>query len=528
MKSQLWCLVVAGILGLTGCNSGASGAGNSAITPPVAMVATNSAPSSLSGAACFKITSAMASSNQSSFRATMQFQNSCQQSASLSSATITIANTAQAMNASNFVLTGLLPAAPSNQVSFSYPAHTLVVTFTAAPTVAALGTVVLAFSGNPGLAVAAPYSFVATLNSPPPPPAAAVVLPIVVTAIPGSSTCGYANAPCVSVTICSPTSATTCTTIPNILLDSGSVGLRLFSSLIPSNLNLTMTTVAGKTIAECIEYGDARANWGAVASATVQLAAGVSATVPIQLINAAFAPGSNPQATCKNESTTATPAAFGLNGILGVGPLVNDAGEYFSCSPTLCTRISLAAAAQVSNPIALLASTSYNNGITLVFPSVGASGASAIVGSAILGIGTNSSNAIPPGVNVYPLSLTNQETMQTQFNGSSLSSLLDTGSNGYFFDDSSIATCAAWYCPAATLSLTANNLAAAGYRATTFNLGNADTLFNSNNGAFSNLGAPIHAPYFDWGLPFFYGRTVFIGINGRSSSLGTGPYWAFK
>jgi hypothetical protein len=34
-------------------------------------------------------------------------------------------------------------------------------------------------------------------------------------------------------------------------------------------------------------------------------------------------------------------------------------------------------------------------------------------------------------------------------------------------------------------------------------------------------------PGFDWGLPFFFGRTVYTAIEGQSTPAGVGPYFAF-
>ena len=62
-----------------------------------------------------------------------------------------------------------------------------------------------------------------------------------------------------------------------------------------------------------------------------------------------------------------------------------------------------------------------------------------------------------------------------------------------------------------------------------FTVNNALSLFATHpNAVLPGLAGPIgDARTFDWGLPFFYGRRVFMGIQAQPSSAGTGPFYAF-
>lgn len=62
-----------------------------------------------------------------------------------------------------------------------------------------------------------------------------------------------------------------------------------------------------------------------------------------------------------------------------------------------------------------------------------------------------------------------------------------------------------------------------------FSVANADALLANGSAAYSNLGAPQWSSLtFDWGLPFFFGRHVFVAIEGANvQGAPSGPFVAF-
>jgi hypothetical protein len=124
--------------------------------------------------------------------------------------------------------------------------------------------------------------------------------------------------------------------------------------------------------------------------------------------------------------------------------------------------------------------------------------------------------------------------LNTSYQGQTTPAFFDSGSNGLFFADSSIPNCTlstGFYCPSSTLSKSAVNTGLNGRsNNVNFNVANADSLFkaNPNNTAFNNLaGAEAFASFFDWGLPFYFGRSVYTALEGVSAGGTVGPYIAY-
>lgn len=362
---------------------------------------------------------------------------------------------------------------------------------------------------------------------------AANVLPVVVG---DCGVNGYANEPCTVVKICSP-GTKQCQTIQNILVDTGSYGLRIFSE----KLNVTLKPVTDSNsnpIAECAQFGTSN-TWGSIQTADVILSGEPSVNVSIQVIDSTFK--SVPSA-CDSPDVSA--AAAGYNGILGVGVLSQDCGVdcvsssnpgfYYSCGSSGCASIKIELDKQVTNPVSQLPVD--NNGVILELPAVPDGGQPSLIGTLTLGIGTASNNT-PGSVKVFSADSAGDFT--TEFQGHTYkSSFIDSGSNGLFFPEtadlplcSSDTSRSGFYCPSEEQAYSAKQEGADGVtqQDVSFHITNAEHMLFSYGpivGAFNNLGGTEKAA-FDWGLPFFFGRKVYVGLEGNSSSLATGTYWAW-
>jgi hypothetical protein len=373
----------------------------------------------------------------------------------------------------------------------------------------------------------------------------------------GSGPAGqWPNMVTTSVTICVP-GTSNCQTIANVQVDTGSSGLRLLASAI--NLPLpSVTSDSGTNYSECAGFADGVV-WGALAKADVKLAGELAASVSLQVIRDNGV-GPDIPASCSAQGTAEDSLALlGANGLLGVGMFLQDCGDYcasnadtfyYVCATgSSCSEATIPVAKQVSNPVAMFAQD--NNGVILQLPVVSANGATSVAGNLIFGIGTQSNNGLSAAVIGVPDSGTTAGSFTALYRGKRLAnSFFDSGSTGLYFDDAGIRTCAAagpagdlsgFYCPGSatdlsaipiSVTLTGSNGVSAVVSAS---VANAQFLLSqpgaASLNAFNDLAGPAGATLpdaFDFGVPFFFGRSVYTAFEQRSTSSGAGPYVAFQ
>jgi len=343
------------------------------------------------------------------------------------------------------------------------------------------------------------------------------------------------NTPFVSVTVCVP-GTTNCETVDHVLLDTGSYGLRLHASALGLASSLpAVNNATGEPVAECAQFVNGY-TWGSVRRADVQLSGETARNLPVQIIADPDSPYTSIPDVCQRTGANsgATVPSLKANGILGIGLFNQDCvvctvttspGLYYACTASGCTGTLLPLSAQVVNPVPALATD--NNGVAVVFPDVAQGGVTSLSGALVFGIGTQSNNQLGTATTIILADALGNFTT-TYKNTSFNASFIDSGSNGIFFTDSSFTACSGFYCPSATLAYSAVNTSPINGVNSTVNFTVEDASSIRSNKVAAHLAGPFPgAQTFDWGLPFFFGRTVFLAISGASTPNGTGPYWAY-
>lgn len=356
-----------------------------------------------------------------------------------------------------------------------------------------------------------------------------------------------ANMAFVSITVCVPGSAR-CVQVDHMLLDTASTGVRIFSSAL-AGLDLPKQTSSGAdTVYQCARFLTTRA-LGTVHLADVRIGGEQALVLPIQRMDtsyplAADSPCNGMPLMAPRDDVAHKLQGLGANGILGVGPLATDGEHYFSCERLApdCALPTLGVDRQVANPVGRFATN--NNGMVVQLPRIPAAGANTVQGYLVFGVNTQSNNQW--GAAKVVAMNANGPYFTTTYQGRSFAkSLMDSGSNSVLFDDAALAGCPVhteFYCPPSTVLLTAGIATVDGLAQTiAYSVANTDALFVdavfSGNYAFDNLAAPLSqpprsdnpGPYFVWGLPFFFGRSVYTVMEGAPAGNGLrGPLHAFS
>ena len=355
----------------------------------------------------------------------------------------------------------------------------------------------------------------------------------------GTGVAHVINIPTVNVKICAP-GTSNCQVVNNVLVDTASYGLRLVDSAVSGVLNkLPQVTSGGAPVAECGKFVSSY-TWGTVRTVDLTIGSEQAGSLPVQIIGDLGT--SNVPSSCTNGGASANTANdLGANGILGIGPAPVDCGtncatstsatfnNYYACpnGNASCAVTPVPVAQQVANPVHRFATD--NNGVIVQMPSISNNGQGSATGLLTFGIGTQSNNAL--GASTVLTSTTTGDVSAT-FLGSSVTAFFDTGSNAYFFNDSAQKLCTTntqFYCPSSsttyTATLTGKNGTSGGV---SMPVANADSLFaNASTFAFNDIAGPFGAAgWLDLGMPHFYGKTIYFGMD-KTSSGGAQPYVAF-
>jgi hypothetical protein len=357
-----------------------------------------------------------------------------------------------------------------------------------------------------------------------------------------------ANVGFITITVCAP-GTSTCQTIDHVLVDTGSVGLRIVNEALSAPLLAALPTimVGGNPVSECYVYAGSYV-YGSVRTADVTIGGELAAALPINIAGDLSPTPASCDPGGESRNTIVDMGGKGIIGLAGLSPdcgaacttspTTEDGVYYYGCTGGTCTPVGVPLAQQVPNPVVEFATD--NNGYIVALPAVSdIVGAVNPEGTITFGIGTQSNNALT-SQKVYEADVMPGfvPTLSSKVDATSFEEMVfDTGTPYFALTLSGITECTGmlqgFYCPASLQALTANLTGKNGATgAFDFKIANGETLVDgaADITALDDIAIDLGSQYatlFISGMPGFFGRRLFFGIAGKNAGSHAGPFYAF-
>ncbi len=325
----------------------------------------------------------------------------------------------------------------------------------------------------------------------------------------------------VSVTVCEP-GTDRCTTIDDVMLDTGSTGLRLESSAVPTWMRLpAFLDSLGKPMAECLRFVHDAA-WGPLVKADLRMGGLTAINLPIQIIadDGRPQPDNCPISTVKPTS----------NGTLGVGPHLFDCQGSCEQSPTTSgvfvedggtwfpVKGAVPIESRLPNPVSRFGQ--HGNGVVIDLPASPDDGAAQVTGTLTFGVGTAPNNQLGAARMVR---IDGRGHFATIYGGVAYpESYIDSGTETYILADNRLPRCVGmtWaFCATPAQTLDAVIVGADGVQVPVkFKVGDYRGALDRHVGAWDGFAEATDpsSRMFVWGAPFFFGRRVYVVLDGAS------------
>lgn len=348
----------------------------------------------------------------------------------------------------------------------------------------------------------------------------------------------------ISLTVCANNSGTNCQTVDNIILDTGSFGVKINKSALPESFVLSLprvTTNAGNEVYACNTFGSGYV-FADEHYAVLNLAGTMTSNVILQAIE------NSPTAEIPDSCTAKGPfddfANFGANGIIGINPAITLGNSSLLLYKNINGIYEPLTNAEESglpvlnqNPLPSLATN--NNGFVVSIPPVSQNTNTNVNGTLILGINTENNNKITAQTNLVVASesdlsvVCNSACFYSKITNpeSTIPAVFDSGTNGWVFMSNTLPQCDYGYCPESPTIWTSSVYSydfAANESYTISATISADEVVNGQSLSFAVMPGWGYYNYNNqtlYGSPFFLGKNVYVVFPGTQNR---NPIWGFE